>query len=134
VQGITALYGFNEGDPPQQNIRSMGDSIDLAICLKVYQSSRDSRFGSVEIKKQDFFILRGEEVLAVNASLVETVERGLATLDLREVGSVSFYFSGAFDEAYITELEERILRLQDALTVEFRYGGQTNSLLIVAVE
>jgi dihydroxyacetone kinase-like predicted kinase len=134
VQGITALYGFNEEDPPQQNIRSMGDSIDLAICLKVYQSSRDSRFGSVEIKKQDFFILRGEEVLAVNASLVETVGRGLSTLDLREVGCVSFYFSGAFDEVYIIELEERILRLQDALTVEFHYGGQTNSLLIVAVE
>jgi len=134
VQGITALYGFNAEDPPQQNIRSMGDSIDLGICLKVYQSSRDSRYGSVEIKKQDFFILRGAEVLAVDASLAETVERGLTKLDLSEAGCVSFFCSDAFDEAYTTELEERILRLQDSLTVEFHYGGQTNSLLIVAVE
>jgi len=134
VQGITALYGFNEEDPPQQNIRSMGDSIDLAICLKVYQSSRDSRYGSVKIKKQDFFILRGEEVLAVGASLVQTVERGLAKLDLSGAGCVSFYYSDAFDETYMPELEERILKLKDALTVEFHCGGQTNSLMIVAVE
>jgi hypothetical protein len=134
VQGITALYGFNEEDPPQQNIRSMGDSIDLAICLKVYQSSRDSRYGSVKIKKQDFFILRGEEVLAVGASLIETVERGLAKLDLSGAGCVSFYYSDAFDETYMPELEEKILRLKDALTVEFHCGGQKNSLMIVAVE
>jgi dihydroxyacetone kinase-like predicted kinase len=134
VQGITALYGFNAEDPPQQNIHSMGGSIDLGICLKVYQSSRDSRYGSVEIKMQDFFILRGKEVLAVDASLAETVERGLTKLDLSGAGCVSFYYSDAFDEVYTTELEERIPRLQDTLTVEFHYGGQINSLLIVAVE
>jgi len=134
VQGITALYGFSEEDPPQQNIRSMGQSIGLATCLKVYRSVRDSRYGSAQIKKQDFFILCGEEVLAAGASLVETVERGLAKLDLSGAGCVSFYYNDAFDRANMSELEERILRMQDALTVELHYGGQTNSLLILSVE
>jgi len=134
VQGITALYGFNEEDPPQQNIRSMGDSIDLAICLKVYQGSRDSRYGRVVINKQDFFILRGEEVLAVDACLPRTVERGLAKLDLSEAGCVSLYHGDAFDKDHIAEIEERILRLQDSLNVEFHRGGQANCLLLVSVE
>ena len=134
VQGITALYGFNEGDSPQQNIRNMEDSIDLAVCLKVYQSSRDSRYGKVEIRKGDSFVLCGDEVLAVDASPARAVERSMAGLDLSEAGCVSFYHSDSFDLDCSAELEERIRRLQDNLSVEFHYGGQANSLLIVAVE
>jgi dihydroxyacetone kinase-like predicted kinase len=134
VQGITALYGFIEEDSPQQNIRSMGDSLDLAVCLKVYQSKRDSRYGSVEIKRGDFFVLRGEDMLAVDAALASAVERGLAGLELDEAGCISFYYSDAFDQSCAAELEHRIQRLQKTSEVEFHYGGQTGCLLIVAVE
>jgi len=134
VQGITALYGFNEQDSPQQNIRSMGDCLDLAVCLKVYQSNRDTRYGSVEIKKGDFFVLRGEDILAVDALLASAVERGLAELELGEAGCVSFYYSDAFDQSCTAGLEQRVQRLQDPLEVEFHYGGQSASVLIVSVE
>jgi DAK2 domain fusion protein YloV len=134
VQGITALYGFIEEDSPQQNIRSMGDSLDLAVCLKVYQSERDSRYGSVAIKREDFFVLRGEDMLAVDAALASAVERGLAGLELDEAGCISFYYSDAFDQSCAAELEHRIQRLQKTSEVEFHYGGQTGCLLIVAVE
>jgi dihydroxyacetone kinase-like predicted kinase len=134
VQGITALYGFNEEDSPQQNIHSMGEGIDLAVCLKVYQSSRDSRYGTVEIRKGDFFVLRGQEVLGVDASLARAVERSLAELDLSVAGCVSFYYSDSFDQGCMADMEDHIRRLQDTLSVEFHYGGQAASLLIMAVE
>jgi DAK2 domain fusion protein YloV len=134
VQGITALYGFNEEDSPQQNIRSMGDCLDLAVCLKVYQSNRDTRYGSVEIKKGDFFVLHREDILAVDAFLVSAVERGLAELELGEAGCISFYYSDAFDQSCTAELEQRVQRLPNPLEVEFHYGGQTASVLIVALE
>jgi dihydroxyacetone kinase-like predicted kinase len=134
VQGITALYGFAGEDSPQQNIRNMGESLDLAVCLKLYQSSRESRYGSVEIKKGDFFVLREDEVLAVDASLPRVMELCLDELDLSEAGSVSFYYSDAFDPGWATGLEEHIRRLHEQLSVEFHHGGQVGSLLIVAVE
>ena len=134
VQGITALYGFIEEDSPQQNIHNMGDGLDLAICLKVYQSNRDSRYGSVEIKRGDFFVLRGEDILAAEASLVPAVERGLVGLELGDAGCISFYYGDAFDRSCMAELEKRVQRLQDCLEVAFHYGGQAGSLLIIAVE
>jgi len=134
VQGITALYGFNGEDSPQQNISSMRDGLGVAVCLKVYRSNRDSRYGDVEIKKGDFFVLRGEDILAVDASLVPAVERGLAGLEFGEAGCISFYYSDAFDQSCKAELERLIRRPENPLEVEFHYGGQSGSLLIVAVE
>ena len=60
VQGITALYGFTGEDSAQQNLRGMTENIDLALCLKVYRSTRDSRYGEVTIRCGDYFLLRGE--------------------------------------------------------------------------
>ena len=134
VQGITALYGFSEEDSPQQNIRSMTDCLALAVCLKVYRSRRDTCYGSAQIKKGDFFVLRGEDLLAVDDRLASAVERGLAGLDLEEAGCISFYYNDTFDQSCIAELEQSIKQLPNPLEVEFHYGGQSGSLLIVAVQ
>jgi dihydroxyacetone kinase-like predicted kinase len=134
VQGITALYGFNGEDSPQANIRSMRDGLDLAICLRVCRSDRDSRYGSVAISRGDAFVLHGEEVLAVDPCVVTALERALAGLDLGEAGCVSGYYGHGFDPSWAGELVPRIRRLHDALEVEFYDGGQTGTLLIVAVE
>jgi hypothetical protein len=70
----------------------------------------------------------------VDAALVPAVERGLAGLELGEAGCISFYYSEAFDRSCTAELERIIRRLQNPLEVEFHFGGQSGSLLIVAVE
>ena len=134
VQGITALYGFTEEDSPQQNLRSMTENIGLALCLKAYRSRRDSRYGEVIIRAGDYFLLRGEQVLAVDASLTAALKRALAGLDLEAAGSVSLYYSDEFDTDLVPGIERSILALHDSLSVEVHRGGQSNALLIVAVE
>jgi hypothetical protein len=134
VQGITALYGFSEEDSPQQNIRSMADCLALAVCLKAYRSERDTRYGGAVIKRGDYFVLRGDDLLAVDDHLASAVERCLAGLDLDEAGCISFYYSDSFDRSCTAELERRVRQLSDPLEVEFHYGGQSGSLLIVAVQ
>jgi dihydroxyacetone kinase-like predicted kinase len=134
VQGITALYGFSEEDSPQQNIRSMADCLALAVCLKVYRSGRDTRYGSAQIKRGDFFVLRGEDLLAVDDRLASAVEHSLAGLDLDEAGCISFYYNDTFDQSWMAEMEQSVKQLPNPLEMEFLYGGQSGSLLIVAVQ
>ena len=99
-----------------------------------YRSDRDSRYGSVEIEKGDFFVLHGDEVLAVDASLIQALGRSLGELDLSDAGCVSLYYNDAFDQRCMAELERYIMDLHQHLSVEFHYGGQPGSQLIVAVE
>jgi len=79
-------------------------------------------------------VLRGEDLLAVDDRLASAVERGLAGLDLEEAGCISFYYNDTFDQSCIAELEQSIKQLPNPLEVEFHYGGQSGSLLIVAVQ
>ena len=134
VQGITALYGFSAQDTPRQAIRSMQESIGLAQCLKVYRSGQDALYGRVQIKKDDYFIVSGEEVLATEPSLVESLVQGLKRIDLEQAGCVSCYYNDAVDTALLPPLADRLRELQEGLAVEIHYGGQKNCLLVVAVE
>jgi DAK2 domain fusion protein YloV len=134
VEGITALYGFSAQDAPAEAIRSMEESASLARCLKVYRSSRDARYGRVRIRKDDYFLVQGEEVLATGPSLLESVTQGLAVLDLEDAGCVSCYYNGDLDAALLPRLEAGLRGLREGLALEILYGGQKNCLLIIAVE
>jgi DAK2 domain fusion protein YloV len=134
VQGITALYGYSSQDSPGEAIRSMRESIGLARCLKVYRSSRDTRYGRVGIRKADYFMVEGEEVLGTESTLTECVVRGLASLDLSQAGCVSCFYNDDVDSGLLSSLTDRLRGLQEGLAVELCYGGQKNCLLIMALE
>jgi DAK2 domain fusion protein YloV len=134
VQGITALYGFSAQDSPREAIRSMQESIALARCLKVYRSSQDADYGRVRIRRDDYFVVSGEEVLATGPSLEESIVRSLAGLDLDEAGSVSCFYNDTVEPSLLSRLQEKLGGIKEGLAVELCYGGQKNCLLVVAVD
>jgi DAK2 domain fusion protein YloV len=134
VQGITALYNYKGTDSPERNIRSMKQALGLANCLKVYKSGRDSDYGEVRIRKNDYFVVERDSVLAAEASLARSVCRALSKLDLSEKASVSFYYGEGFDPGLLPEMAQGLQQENGHLEVEQHFGGQHGCELIIAVE
>jgi len=134
VQGITAMYNYNDMESLQENFKSMSESIGYARCLKAYKSIKNSSYGNVEIAENDYFVVDGDEVLSTDKSLVSSVVETLKGIDLSDKGSLTFYHNDDFDDSLISEIEEGINGLNESIEVEVIYGGQKKSILIISIE
>jgi len=134
VQGITALYNFSEADSSQQNIKNMSEGMELGICLEVYKSVKDTLYGKTSIKKNDYFVVRGNELLSTDTCLIKSVSRAIRRFDLSEKTSISLFYSDEVNPALLTELEENIKKVNALIEVESIYGGQRNCFFIISIE
>jgi len=134
VQGITAMYGFSATDSPGENIKNMTDCKDLATCLKVYKSVKDSVYGDTKIRENDYFIIKGDEILSTESSLTRAITGALKRIELSDKGSISFYHNDEFDVSTVEKVETCITELNPYIEIETIFGGQKKCVLIISVE
>ena len=134
VQGLTAYYGFSENEDLPTNIASMGDCMDMAEAFFLHQANADRSFGGVDIGENDFFIVKGKEILSVDKSFSKTVVDALTKIDLSEKGNVTFF---SRDDSFGSELEkltEKLKTMYPHLEIEILNGGQARGDLIISIE
>jgi hypothetical protein len=134
VQGLAAMYSFSDMDSTEHNVESMADSLKFASCLKIYKSSRNSSYGNVNIKENDYFTVDGDDVLSSEPALDGAFISALKKIDLSEKASITLYYNEDFDNSIIPSLQEKVSELNSNITLESYFGGQKKSVLIISVE
>jgi uncharacterized protein len=134
VDGITAMYGYVDSSPAGENISSMKDCIGLAETLNIYRSTRDAQFGQIQIPNGDHFVVKDGELLSTSANLYDSAMAAAKKIDTMGKSNVSFYYGKDLDLCELEKLKKGILALNTALEFEQHYGGQEQSVLIVAFE
>ena len=134
VQGISALYGFNEFESLNNNIESMNENIDLSICIKVNISTMDVQYGNVSIKENDFFITMGDDVLSTGESFSTVLLESLKSFNMEERANITFYYNDTMDVKMLEAAKNDISKLYGDIETEIQYGGQKKSAVIIAIE
>ncbi|MBI9105071.1 MAG: hypothetical protein JEY99_21835 [Spirochaetales bacterium] len=134
VEGIAAFYGFSENEELEPNTSSMEECMGFSVSLFLHRSAADRSFGGgVDLKKDDYFMARGKEILSVHPDFSEAVMQGLARFDLSEKGNLSLFYRD--DTSRESELlAGRIGESHPHLEVELLYGGQARGELILSLE
>ena len=134
VQGLAAMYSFSDMDSTEHNIQSMADSLKFASCLKIYKSSRDSSYGNVNIKENDYFAVDGDDVLSSEPALDGAFISALKKIELSDKASITLYYNEDYDESLTPVLTEKVSELNSSIALESYFGGQKKSVLIISVE
>lgn len=139
VQGLTAVYGYSENCSADENLEAMRECVDLAESFALYRAAESTRFHKTDISRGDFFIARGDEILAAGPDPIKTTFEALAktTIPLEERGNISL-FTGApesgKEDAELLEMEEALKGAYPDIEVERYDGGQHRAIVIISVE
>ena len=134
IQGITSCYGFSEEEEVETNIGSMAGFLDDAKVLSLHRCVKDTLFGDKDLKKDDWFVTLGDDILGVSRDSIEAVEEAVDAADIGDADEVSIYHGMNFDPRELDNVVAALRnRLPDA-TVEHHFGGQSRSALIISFE
>lgn len=133
-RGIAAMYGFSENDTIAENAQNMHDCLEFVSSFSVFESSMDTRFGDVDIKRGDFFSISESKILSVAESRSKVILESFSKYDLSGMGNISLFKGKNFDNSCLAEVKDYLLMINDALEIEELYGGQNREDLIVSLE
>ncbi|MBU0927005.1 MAG: DAK2 domain-containing protein [Spirochaetes bacterium] len=134
VEGIAAAYGYSENDSMRENAKNMRDCVGLAACLRAYRSATASTFGDTPIPEGSFFVMAGDDVLAVRDDLADAALEAMKASGAEDKSDVTVYTGYGFDDAVLPRLKAGLSELNPRLSVEYRRGGQPRELLIISIE
>jgi len=134
IQGLTSAYGFSENDTISENAGNMIECMEMAVGLFVHRAVSDSVFNNTEIRKNDYFIIRDDDIFSIHQDLKTVVLTALDRIEMEERGNISLYYNDRTDRETLTALETEIqTRFPQLETVSFR-GGQYRETLIISIE
>jgi len=134
IQGISAMYGYSEFADAEENLNSMKENIDIAICLKGNICTKDTQYGDVRLKEGNFFITEGDMVLAQGETFDAAVLSALEQLDLSEKGNISFFYNDSIAPDIFSRLTKNLNSIYTEVEIDIHNGGQKKSPLIISVE
>ena len=122
--GLAVMVGFDAEGETEGVVEEMREISDVLRTAEITRSVRDARVGEVEVPEGAFMGLLDGELVAVEESL-EAAAIAVAKRIVAEGADVLTLLRGEeLDEAGAIEVAEEIRRLDDALEVEVRDGGQ----------
>ena len=134
VRGIAAMYGFDAQAPLTDAGRSMAESSELAVALAVHRSVRDQVFGGATIARDQLFVLRGHDLLAVGADLEGTIAAAIDSQASTDLGAISLYRGRALPAEELALLVPALEGRFDGVEIQSFDGLQAEPLLWLALE
>jgi DAK2 domain fusion protein YloV len=134
AKGIAAMYGFSENDTIAENARNMNDCLEFVQSFSLFESSMDSRFGDVDIRRGDFFSLSSGDILAVGPSREGVIQESFKHFDLALLSNISFFTGLSFDSSCMKNVLSFLIDQNESLEIETLFGGQSREDLIVSLE
>ncbi len=134
IQGITALYGFSDGDSPDANIRNMAAALEYAVCVTLSRGFRDAPSGNAAITENGYIAAAGDDILSASADLADAFAGALEKVDLSGKERITLYYNEEVSGEMVSRLTAVVQGFGQGIQVESYYGGQKRFLLIVSVE
>ncbi len=138
LQGISAMLAF--GDAPDAKadldatIEQMSAASAATISIEITRATRDSTYGGLQIKRNDFIALVDGEIRSASADIDIAALGAFAELDLQDLELATIYFGGGYTERAAAELVERLKAPLMELEFEIIFGGQSLYPFLISVE
>ena len=134
VQGLSAMYSFVDDQDLASNFRDMSASLQIARQVRFFESARDTTYGAADLKAGEYFTVAGEDVMACGPDPSAVVARTLDQLSLEGRGSVTFFHGSPKGEEIAADLVSSLADRYRPIEFETVFGGQSGSMLIIAIE
>ena len=138
-KGMAACYSalqmdIRDSEDIQARLESMRRGLASLQEFKITRSTRDYESGSISVEKGDFIAFSQGGAAASGATLSDTVEAALRTVeDIEDRESVLIFTGEGFEEEMEEELTERIGEISPMLEPVFLSGGQPVYPVILGV-
>lgn len=134
IQGMSALYSYVETDTIEENLRNMTKSMDEASCYRLFYAARDSVFGDVSLKKGEYFVIEGDNILSVASTEKDALNSFLTKIDVDNFCSMLLYYNDELGEDKAEALAAIAEEVHSGLDGESHYGGQKKGLAVITFE
>lgn len=123
VEGIVASLKFKEDYDLNKNKIRMTNALNKISVYAISKAIRDSRIGRLQVSKDDYVVIRNDEILYAYKNEKLAIKK-ICSL-LRRKSMISIYFGENVDEEYVNDIAENINYIynyqKDIITI---YGGQ----------
>ena len=133
-QGISAMIGFVDDCPPEENKEAMIDSMSYVKTGEVTYAVRDTVIDDKEIREGNIMGIGDEGMLAVGEDIVATTVDMIKEMQDEDSEIVSVYFGEGITKEDADVLASKITEELPDLEVEVYPGGQPVYYYIVSVE
>ena len=134
VQGLSAMYSFVDDQDLETNLRDMTASLKIAQQVRLFKSARDTAYGSANLRAGEYFTVAGEDVLASGPAAAAVVAETLDSFSLEGRGSVTFFHGSEEGQGIAADLVSSLADTYSPIEFETVFGGQSGSILIIAIE
>ena len=133
-QGIAAMLGFIPGESPEDNKKSMIESMSGVATGEITYAVRDTVIDDHEIKEGNIMGIGDDGILAVGEDLEATTIEMIENMVDEDSGMISVYYGEDVKEEDANKLVEKLEEKFPDVEVECYMGGQPVYYYITSVE
>jgi DAK2 domain fusion protein YloV len=133
-QGITAITVFNAELSPEDNVKTMNESVYSVTSGSVTYAVRDTEMDGIEIKEGNILGLVEGKIKEVGQDPYKVAGDLLSNMVAKDSELITVFYGSDCDPSKVEELMESIEEKYSELDVQYYDGGQPLYYFLVSVE
>jgi hypothetical protein len=133
-QGITAITVFNSDLSPEENVKSMNESVYSVATGSVTYAVRDTEMDGVEIKEGDILGLVEGKIVEVGQDPYAVASELVSRMVTDESELITVFYGSDSEPEKVEELMEAMEEKYSELDVQYYDGGQPLYYFLISVE
>jgi DAK2 domain fusion protein YloV len=133
-QGVAALLAFDYEADFETNAQLMREAKSTVKTIEITRAIRSAHLDGLSIKKRQVIGLLDGELLSAGNTVIDTLRKMLAELDLRNSEIITIYYGADTELTEAEQISESIREHYPTIQVEIVRGGQPYYNYIVSIE
>lgn len=133
-EGIAAILGFSEIDPPLINLQNMNLAREEIISISVTHAVRDSEIEDAQIFEGEFLFFSDKNLIDHGRQLNEVILSGLQKLETRRFHTLNIYFGSDIQEQQAQDLQSILEQQYPDMEIEVFKGDQPHYPYLFSLE
>lgn len=133
-QGITAITVFNSDLSPEENVKSMNESVYSVATGSVTYAVRDTEMDGIEIKEGDILGLVEGKIVEVGQDPYAVASELVSRMVTDESELITVFYGSDSEPEKVEELMEAMEDKYSELDVQYYDGGQPLYYFLISVE
>jgi DAK2 domain fusion protein YloV len=133
-QGVAALLAFDYEADFETNAQLMREAKSTVKTIEITRAIRSAHLDGLSIKKRQVIGLLDGELLSAGNTVIDTLRKMLAELDLRNSEIITIYYGADTELTEAEQISESIREHYPTIQVEVVRGGQPYYNYIVSIE
>jgi DAK2 domain fusion protein YloV len=133
-QGVAALLAFDYEADFETNAQLMREAKSTIKTIEITRAVRSAHLDGLSIKKRQVIGLLDGELLSAGNTVIDTLRKMLAELDLRNSEIITIYYGADTELTEAEKISESIREHYPTIQVEVVRGGQPYYNYIVSIE